>query len=98
MRVNVHTFMRNTYCFDAVTVRAPKENHVASLGKFFVAFPNVIGTRCILGSIGKPGKGVKQRTNVDVTLRLAPAFQRVFSDLSQVSVCSDRESEFFHLC
>lgn len=90
--------MQDTYDFDVMAIRTTKEDHVTALRKFSIAFSNIVSGCRDLGSFGESAEGIKQPTDVGVTLWLSPVSQRVFSDLSQVSICRDRKSESFHLC
>jgi len=98
LSVGIHTFVQDTYDFDAVAIRISKEDHVTALRKFSIAFSNIVSGCRDLGSFGESAEGIKQRTDVGVTLWPSPVLQRVFSNLSQVSICRDRKPESFHPC
>ena len=98
MNFSIHTFVQDTYNFDAVAIRTSKEDHVTALREFSIAFSNIFSGCRDLGSFGESAEGIEQLTDVGVTLWLSPVLQRVFSNLSQVSICRDRKSESFHPC
>jgi len=98
LSVGIHTFVQDTYNFDAVAIRTSKEDHVTALREFSIAFSNIVSGCRDLGGFGESAERIKQLTDVGVTLWLSPVLQRVFSNLSQVSVCRDRKSESFHPC
>lgn len=90
--------MQDTYNFDVRAIGTSKKDHVTALREFSIAFSNIISAFRDLGSFGEPAEGIKQLTDVGVTLWLSPVLQRVFSNLSQVGICRDRKSESFHPC
>lgn len=98
MSVSIHPFVQNTYDFDAMAIGTSKEDHVTALREFSIAFSDIFGAFRDLRGFGESAEGIKQLTDVGVTLWLPPMLQRVFSNLSQVSICCDRKPESFHLC
>ena len=98
MNVSILTFVQDTYNFDSMAIRTSKKDHVTALRKFSIAFSNIVSSCRNLGSFGESAEGIKQLTDVGVTLWPSPVLQRVFSNLSQVSICCDRKSESFHPC
>jgi hypothetical protein len=96
LSVSIHAFVQDTDDFDAMGIRASKENDVTALGELSVAFSNVVGVARDLWGFGESVEGVKQLADVGVTLWLAPLSQCVFRDLFQVRICHDGKSESLH--
>ena len=72
MSVGIHTFVQDTYNFDAVAIGISKEDHVTALREFSRAFSNIVSGCREPGSFGESAEGVKQLTDSGVTLWLSP--------------------------
>jgi len=98
MSLSVHTLMQNSDYLNAMRVGASEEDYVASLWKLAISLSNGIGARCNLRCLCEAPEGIKQLSNVAISLSLAPLSKCMFRNLSQIGVCCPREPEGSHSC
>ena len=96
MSLSVHPFVQNSDDFDAMYVGSSEEDYMTPLWELSVPLSNRVSARCNLGRLREAFEGIKQLSNISISLSLTPLFQRMLRDLSQICIRCPRNPECSH--